>query len=243
MTNEEAKAQYEQAVKEVRAKNFSLALKLLEQLDQERPNSRKVTHQRIVCLIHLHRFDDADKALSQLRTRVSPESIVELEDELATARSQETMRLIEVRETTHTNIFVVEAVYPLSTSQVTITGYMESGQIRAMDSLYIRGTEAPILRLGPTDKPIPSLHEGMHGVMLLGINPSLVASGDTLTVLPAEYDALSETSDMENSLIVDSSNALETQPDKKAVGSLLPSILILLLIIIIIVGLYNVFLS
>ena len=243
MTNEEAKAQYEQAIKEVRAKNYLLALSLLDKLDQERPNSRKVAHQRIICLIHLHRFDEVDKALSQLRGRVSPESIAELEDELATARSQETVRLIEVRETTHTNIFVVEAVYPLSTSQVTITGYMESGMVRAADSLYIRGTEAPILRLGPTDKPIPSLYEGMHGVMLLGINPSLVASGDALSVIPAEKEAETETIDLDDSLIVDSAKALETRSGKHASGSLLPTILILLLICIIIIGLYNVFLT
>lgn len=241
MTNEEAKALYKQAKATISERDYEKALELLEEIEQERPNSRKVAELHIFCYIQLGELESAELALEQLRERVGAQSVTDLDAMLSAAQAQQPMPQESMPVELQPSTFVVEAVYPLSVSQSTVMGFMESGSIHARDKLLIRGTEVSILRLGPAQRPISILHHGEHGVMLLGADSNLITAGAALTVAPTENKSLDTNG--KNGESPPNQAELTDDQEKKPLfseGSKLMTLLILLLILIIIIGMYDI---
>lgn len=203
LSNEEAKQRYVEAVRLAQARRFAEALPLLDELDAERPNSRHVLYQRAKCLIALDRTDEAEALCGRLDGKAEPGQLEELRAALVDARlrSQAASRRPETAGAAPArpapaaapppaddgrNVLTVEAVFPVSVDEATVTGHVESGMFRVGDTLSViapdgRTVQAPIRRIGPAETPVNLVRAGQRAVLLLAVDPSCVAPGASLT--------------------------------------------------------------
>jgi tetratricopeptide (TPR) repeat protein len=185
MTNEEAKSIYGQAMSQVDAGAFGEALDLFDALDAARPNSRTVMWQRARCLIELDRIDEARECCRRLEGKIEKERMDELRTAIAARNPAKTLPPEPAAE--GANVLVIDAAYPASTNETTITGHVRSGVFRTGDTLTLVAPTgipffAPILRIGTGDTPINLVRAGQTTVvMLLQAEPHLVAPGSTAT--------------------------------------------------------------
>ena len=87
MTNEEAKKLYQDAVRKFKGGAYQSALTLLDELDTERPNSRQVTLHRGLCFVKLGKLDEAEECRRKLDGKLDEESLDELRDAIASAKT------------------------------------------------------------------------------------------------------------------------------------------------------------
>lgn len=189
MTNEEAKALFEQALAEGQSGNLQAALARLAQLEEARPNSRNVTLQRGIFLAQLGRVAEAEACARALEGRVEPERLQPLHSAIAAARdavraSQPAVVAPAMPEAD--NVFQVESVYLTATDESAVTGHVRKGAFRLGDSVQLTTTEgdtvvAPILRMGPAETPVQLVRAGQQTVLLLRVDASLVAVGAYLS--------------------------------------------------------------
>ncbi len=250
MTNDEAKALYEDAKAQIHRRDFTEALALLEQIETERPNSRRVMQKRVLCLIRLGDLSAAEALLEKLEGRIAEDQFADLKAKLNEA-SLESIEFEEDKEApkAQPGVFMVESVYQISLSEATVMGFMESGEVHHSDKLYVRGKEVRILRLGPEDKPIHRLHQGQHGVILLNCDPSLITAGAALRIIPGSRHDEAEPEAMDDSLVLRQTGLKPEisggdQATQTTVffteGSKLVLLLILILILIIVIGLWDI---
>jgi len=194
MTNEEAKEIYLRATQSMEAQDFDGALRLLDGLDAARPNSRHVTFQRARCFIEMKRADDAASCCQKLEGKIEDERIAELRRGIEAIR-QETGEATADDTGTDAgeegNVLVVEAVFPASTEETTVRGYVKSGVFHVGDTVTVVSPEgmpllAPILRLGTAETPLKIVRSGQQTVMLLRVEPNHVVTGSSITSLVQE---------------------------------------------------------
>ena len=194
MTNEEAKRLYEEAVRRYDGRDFAGALELLDRVESERPNSRHIIYHSALCLAALGRVDAARICLKKLEGRIDPNSLERLEKEIADAtpaKSEEVAAAGGLEDSAapppegSENIFVVQAVYPISTEECSVVGRVKKGVFHTDDIANVVGAEgallpAPIMRIGPADTPLLLAREGQRSVMVLRIDPNQISSGTSI---------------------------------------------------------------
>lgn len=181
MTNEEARRIYGEAVQLFEEKDFFKALELLDAIDAERPNSRHTTFQRALCLVELGRLDEAVLCQKKIEGRISPESAQQLADCIGKAKqaSANASENEVLPDSDSENVFIVQAVYPVSTEECSVVGTIKKGVFHVDDIANVVGPSgvllpAPILRIGPADTPLLLAREGQHIMFLLHIGPEQV---------------------------------------------------------------------
>jgi len=189
MTNEEAKALFEQSVAISASGNATAALALLDQLEAERPNSRNVTLQRGVCLAQLGRVAEAEECRKSLEGRIEPERMQALAAAITGARDAARAshaNPVVVPMPDADNVLLVESVFLASTEEAAVTGHVRKGAFRVGDQLSVTTPEgdvvpAPIVRIGPAETPLQLVRAGQQAVFLLRVEPHLVAIGSYLS--------------------------------------------------------------
>lgn len=191
MTNEEAKALYDEAVSQMSANHYEECLDLLNQLDRERPNSRHVTYHRAVCLAELNRGEEAEQCAARLEGKLDNEAMAALRAAMDEARLRFALtesfdeELVGVREE-NANELTIQAVYPVSTEQCSVHVYVRAGVFHTGDELSMAASDgrpmtAPILRIGPAETPVNLVRAGQNTMMLLQADPTTVGHGVTAT--------------------------------------------------------------
>jgi len=195
ITNEEAKLLYEDARKLIETGSFEEALEKLNILDRERPNSRRVTYYRALCLARTGQPALAKACMAGLTDRIEPEALEKLKQIIAQVEadsktaevsntlpaeldkdSQEPLTLLEP------NLLQIQSVIPTSVDTCTITVTIRSGIFRVGDSLKLPGSggreeQAEILRIGTANAPLYFAREGMSVPMLVKAQPTQLAPG------------------------------------------------------------------
>jgi len=92
---------------------------------------------------------------------------------------------------------VVESTFPVSTTEATVTGHVESGVFHVGDSLTVTTESgmpilAPIKRIGTADSPLKLVREGQKAVLLLEVEPHHIRTGGKL-ISQAQEDAYAKT--------------------------------------------------
>ena len=185
ITNEEAKNLYEQARGLVEAEQFDEALEKLNILDRERPNSRRVTYYRALCLARTGRTDLAKACMASLTDRIEPEALEKLKqiiarveaDSKAAAGGHELPSELEKDNyepltVLEPNLLQIQSVIPVSVDTCTIVAVIRSGVFRTGDSLKLPGSRggedsAEILRIGTVNAALRFAREGMVIPMLV----------------------------------------------------------------------------
>lgn len=189
MTNEEAKALFEQALAQGQAGDPTGALAVLEQLEVARPNSRNVTLQRGIFLAQLGRMAEAEACGKSLEGRIEPERLQGLTAAIVAARDAARAshaNPVAAPLPSADNVLQVESVFLASTEEAAVTGHVRKGAFRVGDQLSVTTPEgdvvpAPILRIGPAETPVQLVRAGQQAVFLLRIEPNLVAVGSYLS--------------------------------------------------------------
>ncbi len=189
MTNEEAKAQYTEAVSQVERGNFADALGLLDALDAARPNSRHVTYQRALCLVPLGRIAEAEACLQGLDGKVDQPRIARLEALIAAAQteSEASGHALPHAEPGEGGTFSAEAAYPVDADRALVTGRVRRGTIRLGDVALVTTpdgieVEAPVLRIGPEETPANVVRGGQATSLLLEIEPQYISAGMSIEI-------------------------------------------------------------
>jgi len=207
MTNEEAKALYQNAMEEMQRHNFEDALKALDTLDRERPNSRHVLHSRAVCLLALQRYEEALECCERLNGRLEPERLAELRAKIVAAQEQsgsrgrsnaaDTAASSSAGHSAERNVLIVESVVPGDVNETAVIARIQSGIFRVGDRLRMVSPEglpieARILRLGPAETPLKIARAGQRLAVLLQVEPTKVVPGST-AVAESEEEAYAAT--------------------------------------------------
>ncbi|MBI1319415.1 MAG: hypothetical protein GC168_10785 [Candidatus Hydrogenedens sp.] len=206
MTNEEAKELYTAATAKLKAGDAVGALALLDELDAARPNSRQVTYHRGLCLARLDRIVEADDCLAKLRGKLEADKLADLEAAISAKRAMaksadsavsSTPPPAPARTAAQQNVFAVESTFPVSTTEATVTGHVESGLFHTGDTVTIttdsgKPVLAPIRRIGTADAPLKLVREGQKAVLLLEVEPHYVRTGGKL-ISQAQEDAYAKT--------------------------------------------------
>lgn len=215
MDNEEAKSLYQHAVKAYDAGDFGGALAKFDRLDAERPNSRHVMQYRALCLIKDGQLDRARELCLKLEGKLDAAKMSELRDLLAEARHAVSSGMgagtplssasdihsdpvsAGVQYPEGSNVFIVEQVFPVSTDETTVTGYVEAGAFHTGDQVSVVAPSgmpvmAPVLRIGKAETPVKLVRAGQHSVLLLGIEPQHVSPGAAITAA-SQVEAYAET--------------------------------------------------
>ncbi len=190
MTNEEAKALYDRAQTLFGENQYAQALEILDQLDQERPNSRHVNYQRALCLAELGRDEEADQCALRLDGKIEAAAM----DKLRAAINKVGQRAntpSPSKDGTTANVLTVQGIYPASTDQCTIMVHIRSGVFHVNDQLVIvapgnHRTTAPILRIGTAETPINLVRAGQNVSMLLKADPDQISVGASLSAAANE---------------------------------------------------------
>ncbi len=182
MTNDEAKTVYQQGIGKLDSGDFSGALELFDLLEADRPNSRHVMYHRALCLIKLQRVAEAREVCQRLDGKLEPDRMADLKMKLAQAAAAQAAPAPAAPAPAGRNVFVIEAAHPVSASQCTVTGAVESGVLHTGDSLSVLSDEgllleASILRIGTADTPLNLVRAGQKTVLLLGIEATHIAPG------------------------------------------------------------------
>ena len=133
MTNEEAKQAYTQAIQLFDEKKYEEALALLDAIDAERPNSRHIIYHRALCLMHLGHVNEAELCYRKLEGRMEPQKLKPLADAIAAAKDNTKAQITKEApkntglDSQSENIFTVQAVYPVSTEECSVTGTVKKG--------------------------------------------------------------------------------------------------------------------
>jgi len=95
------------------------------------------------------------------------------------------------------NVYQVDAVYPLSTQETTVTGRVVSGAFHTGDTVSVLTPGnppllAPIARIGSAETPIRVLRQNQQGMLLLRVEPQYVTPGTRLSS-SASAEAYAET--------------------------------------------------
>jgi len=191
MTNEEAKQAYTQAVHLFEAKQYREALALLDAIDAERPNSRHIIFHRALCLVHLGRISEGELCCRKLEGRMAPQKLKPLVEAIdaanAGAKERETEKALRNKSlpSQSENIFTVQAVYPVSTEECSVTGAVKKGVFHVDEIANVIGPSgelfpAPIMRIGPADTPLLLIREGQQAILLLRIEPDKVNVGSAI---------------------------------------------------------------
>jgi len=204
MTNEEAKELYGRATGALKAGDPAGALRMLDELDAARPNSRQVTLQRGLCFVRLDRLEEAEGCLAKLKGKLEPEKLGDLEAAIGAKRAISASG-DNAPPTPSTaggagaskNVLVVESTFPVSTTEATVTGHVESGVFHTGDTLTVTTDSgmpilAPIKRIGTADSPLKLVREGQKAVLLLEVEPHHIRTGGKL-VSQAQEDAYAKT--------------------------------------------------
>jgi Flp pilus assembly protein TadD len=192
MTNEEAKELYVKAIKAIEAKEYESALSVFDQLDAERPNSRHVTYNRVICLANLGRKHEARSNLEKIEGKLEADKTAELkrlltvEQAAAPAAAQS-----GAADEGGANELVIESAFPKSNDETTITGHIKSGAFRTGDSLTIVTPDgmpivAPIVRIGTAETPLKMARAGQKAIMLLQVESHHVVPGSSATCVSQE---------------------------------------------------------
>jgi thioredoxin-like negative regulator of GroEL len=203
MTNEEAKEIYTDATAKLKAGDAAGALALLDALDAARPNSRQVTYNRGLCLVRLDRIVEADDCLAKLKGKIEADKLADLEAAINTKRAVARQAESNTAPPAATpggpreNVIIVESTFPVSTTEATVTGHVQSGVFHLGDTVTITTDSgmpvlAPIRRIGTADSPLKLVREGQKAVLLLEVEPHFVRSGGRL-VSQAQDDAYAKT--------------------------------------------------
>lgn len=198
MTNDEAKALYIQAISHIKGNRFADALSLLERLDGARPNSRQVTYQRARCFVGLGRADEAESCVHRLQGKIPPERLEELEAMVQALRAGNSAKqAVPQGKMQEENRLVIDAVYPVSMDETSITCHIRSGVAHTGDTLRLISEEglpvlAPIMRIGTAETPVNLVRAGQRAVMLLQVEPRLMTAG-VMAVIEGRGAAYAET--------------------------------------------------
>ncbi len=192
MTNEDAKRIYDEAAA-LMGSDPANALALLDELDAARPNSRQVMLNRGLCLVRLGRLEEALDCQGRLKGKVEDEKLAELEAAIGAKRVQlnsasagEFSRPIvpaaPAAPASNENVLIVESTFPVSTTEATVTGHMESGVFHTGDVVTITSEGgmpllAPIRRIGTADAPLKLVRAGQRAVLLLEVEPHHIQPG------------------------------------------------------------------
>ena len=228
MTNEDAKRLFDEAAGVMNA-DPDRALSLLDELDAARPNSRQVTLNRGLCLVRLGRLDEAQACRDRLAGKIEDGKLAELDALIGAKRAQlggaatQTARPAEPPRTadiprpapapsTNENVLIVESTFPVSTTEATVTGHMESGVFHTGDTVTVIAENgmpllAPIRRIGTADAPLKLVREGQRAVLLLEVEPHHVRPGGRLVSRAAE-EAYAKT------MVVSAASAEDTVPEE-----------------------------
>ncbi len=196
MTNEEAKALYDEAVSRMEAKRYAECLDLLNKLDIERPNSRHVTYHRAVCLAELDRGEEAAQCAERLEGKLDADAMAQLRGMLDEARLRHALTDSFDDEVggvadDNDNELTILAVYPVSTEECSVQVHVRAGVFHTGDQIALAGAggvpvTAPILRIGPAETPVNLVRAGQRTMMLLRADPVGVARGAMATCVPNE---------------------------------------------------------
>ena len=190
MDNEEAKTLWSRAMKQAEAEAFSQALILLDELDQARPNSRKVMLQRALCLVELGRVNDAQVCYTKLSGKVDDDQLKELLAKIESARQSSEMPTPPIRHTSSggqpQNMLTIESVHPTGTGETTIMGRVLQGIFRTADKLTLitpdgLPKEATIKRIGAIETPLNLVRAGQQAPILLDVEVQNVVPGSQAT--------------------------------------------------------------
>lgn len=221
MTNEDAKRLFDEAAGMMNA-DPERALALLDELDAARPNSRQVTLNRGLCLVRLGRLEEAQACRERLAGKIEDAKLAEL-DALIGAKRAQTARPAEHPKTpdiprpapapsANENVLIVESTFPVSTTEATVTGHMESGVFHTGDTVTVIAENgmpllAPIRRIGTADAPLKLVREGQRAVLLLEVEPHHVRPGGRLVSRVAE-EAYAKT------MVVSAASAEDALPEE-----------------------------
>jgi len=197
MTNDEAKALYDRAQTLFGENQFAAALGLLDQIDQERPNSRHVTYQRAMCLAGLGRLDEAEECAERLDGKIEDAVMERLRAALTRTGAPREATVAPSKPENTPNVLTVQGVYPVSTDQCTIMAHVRSGVFHVNDEILIvtagnRRQTAPILRIGTAETPVNLVRAGQIVSMLIEAEPNQIAVGMPLSAA-ANEDAYAAT--------------------------------------------------
>lgn len=187
MDNERAKELYTQAMGHFQAQQFGEALAILDDLDRERPNSRHVMQHRALCLLRLNRVDEAQMVAAKLEGKAEPAVLSDLRAKIAAAReASHAPQASTGGADGGDNVFVVEQVFPTSTTETTVTGFVKSGVFHQGDSLTLVSPTgmpliAPLMRIGKAETPLKIIRAGQSTVFLLQVEPHHVVPGSSIT--------------------------------------------------------------
>lgn len=182
MTNEEAKELYQRGVQKLEGGDYPGALAAFDALEADRPNSKSVMYHRALCLLRLGRVAEARELSQKLEGKLEPERMAELRAKLAAAEPRANASAPGAPASGERNVFLIESVYPVSTTQTTVTGLVETGVLHTGDTLTLLSSEgllleAPILRIGTAETPLNLVRAGQKTVLLLSIDPSHATPG------------------------------------------------------------------
>ena len=227
MGNEQAKADYQRAESLCRHGEYEEALGILDALDRQLPGSRRVTYQRALCLAGLNRRDEALACCDVLEGKLEAKQLQTLRDSISKQQasaapapapaaqespldasglgsaglgSQQSARPAAApapMPSDTDNTFQVDSVFPLSTSETTITGKVTAGVFFTGDEVSVLSPGSPpaqasIVRIGSAETPIRLIRQGQEGMMVLGVEPQHVVPGARITS-SSSADAYAET--------------------------------------------------
>jgi len=195
ITNEEAKHLYEEARGLVEAEKFEQALEKLDVLDRERPNSRRVTYYRALCLARTGRADLAKACMASLTDRIEPDALEKLKQIIARVEADSKAATVghelpselekdnyEPLTILEPNLLQIQSVIPASVDTCTIMAVIRSGIFRVGDSLKLPGSKgaeelAEILRIGTANASLHFAREGIVIPMLVKAPPEKLVPG------------------------------------------------------------------
>ncbi|HOJ69236.1 MAG TPA: hypothetical protein PK379_02370 [Candidatus Hydrogenedentes bacterium] len=195
ITNEEAKRLYEEARGLIEAGDFEQALEKLNVLDRERPNSRRVTYYRALCLARSGKPDMAKAIMTSLTDRIEPEALEKLRQIIARVEADSKISSTghelppELEKDNHEpltvlepNLLQIQSVISTSVDTCTVMAVIRSGLFRLGDSLKLPGTGgqeelAEILRIGTANAPLRFAREGMVVPMLVKAQSTRLVPG------------------------------------------------------------------
>ncbi len=200
MTNDEAKALYDQSVALMGAGDHAGALEILDTLDRERPNSRHVNFHRALCLAGIGNVDEAEKCLFRLEGKIDEASAARVREAITAARAAQRPAApagdpfgddegdagARKSDPGAVNLLTIQTVFPVSMEECSITGHVRSGVFHPGDELVVvtpggGSITAPILRIGTAEMPLQMVRAGQKVSMLLKADPAAVLPGASAT--------------------------------------------------------------
>jgi thioredoxin-like negative regulator of GroEL len=180
MNNDEAKEIYSDGVQKMESGEYAEALVLFDQLEAERPNSKHVAYHRAQCLIRLKRPEEARECCAKLDGKLEADKLSILRKQIESLAPAAAPAAPPANN--GDNVFLIESSYPISTTETSVTGLVESGALRPGETLSIIPESglpimAPILRIGTEDTPLQLIRAGQKTMMLLQVEPSRVKPG------------------------------------------------------------------